>query len=91
MRDRLVEWTGLPEAASVDDVVVAVHDRLARAPSMVVTATLDDALRVKERPNLPGTTTERANWSLALPDPLEDWVDDPVVGQIVEALHRPGD
>jgi 4-alpha-glucanotransferase len=39
---------------------------------MIATATLEDALGVKERPNVPGTTTERPNWSVALPLPLED-------------------
>lgn len=85
-RDRLVELTGLPATAAVDDVVVAAHARLATAPSMVVTATLDDALRVEERPNLPGTTTERPNWSLALPRPVDDIMGDPVVTQIAHSL-----
>lgn len=90
LRRRLVELTGLPATAAVDEVVVAAHARLADAPSMVVTATLDDALRVQERPNLPGTTIERPNWSLALPRAVEDLVDDPVVAQVAEALRRPG-
>jgi 4-alpha-glucanotransferase len=88
LRSRLVELTDLPESAPVDDVVVAAHARLARAPSMIVTATLDDALRVEERPNLPGTTVERPNWSLALPRPVEEWMDDPIVSDLVEALQR---
>ncbi|MEY2421754.1 MAG: 4-alpha-glucanotransferase [Acidimicrobiaceae bacterium] len=91
LRDRLVELTDLPLTAPVDEVVVAAHARLAQAPSMVVTATLDDALRVEERPNLPGTTVERPNWALALPRPIEEWMDDPVVAQIAEALQRPVD
>jgi 4-alpha-glucanotransferase len=85
-RARLLEVTDLPPTAQVSDVVVAAHARLARAPSMVVTATLDDALCVEERPNLPGTTTERPNWSLALPKDLEDIVDDPVVARVADAL-----
>ena len=91
LRDRLVELTDLPATAAVEDVVVAAHARLAKAPSMVVTATLDDALCVEERPNLPGTTVERPNWSLALPRPLEELMDDPVVAQIAEALQRRAD
>ena len=91
LRDRLVELTGLPVTAGVAEVAVAAHARLAKAPSMVVTATLDDALRVEERPNLPGTTTERPNWSLALPKSLEELMDDPVVAQVAAALHRSDD
>jgi 4-alpha-glucanotransferase len=48
-------------------------------------------LRVPERPNLPGTTVERPNWSLALPAPIDDLELDPVVAQIAEALSRQGD
>jgi 4-alpha-glucanotransferase len=91
LRDRLVALTDLPVTAAVDDVVVAAHARLAQAPSMVVTATLDDASRVEERPNLPGTTVERPNWSLALPRPLEEVMADPVVARVAEALHQRSD
>ena len=91
LRQRLVELTGLSTDASVDDVVVTAHAKLAQAPSMIVTATLDDALRIVERPNLPGTTTERPNWSLALTSPLEELMIDPVVVNVADALHRPGD
>ncbi len=44
---------------------------LATSPSRIVAATLDDAIYVEERPNLPGTTDERPNWQIALPAPLE--------------------
>jgi 4-alpha-glucanotransferase len=91
LRVRLEQITGLPPTAPVDDVVVAAHARLARAPSMVVTATLDDVLRVEERPNLPGTTTERPNWSLALPTPIEELKDDPVAAEVAKSLHNRGD
>src|SRR5207302_1210482 len=66
LHEQLAELTGLPGEAPVDEVVVAAHARLAKAPSMIVTATLDDALCIPERPNLPGTTSEWPNWSLAL-------------------------
>jgi 4-alpha-glucanotransferase len=38
----------------------------------MATATLEDALAVEERPNMPSTTTEWPNWSLALPISLEE-------------------
>ena len=47
-----------------------------RRRRMLVTATLDDALGVEERPNYPGTTDER-NWSVALPVPIEELETDP--------------
>lgn len=70
-RARLAQLAGLPDDAPVADVIEAVHARLAEAPSLLVTATLDDALAVAERPNVPGTSFERPNWSLALPQALE--------------------
>ena len=91
IRKRLVQWTGLAADAPVDEVVCRTYGLLAQAPSMVVAAVLDDALGVAERPNLPGTTTERPdNWCLALPSPLEDVEADPRVAAVVAAVgHRP--
>ncbi|HEY3189005.1 MAG TPA: 4-alpha-glucanotransferase, partial [Solirubrobacteraceae bacterium] len=71
MRDRLRQMTGVADDAPVDEVIVRTHERLSEAPSVIVTATLDDALAVAERPNMPGTVTEWPNWSIALPRPLE--------------------
>jgi 4-alpha-glucanotransferase len=53
-----------------------------------VGATFEDALALRRRPNLPGTTSERPNWSLGLPLPLEDALDDPLVGRVAAALRR---
>jgi 4-alpha-glucanotransferase len=60
-----------PEAPR-EEVVRECHRAIARCPSRIVAATLEDALGVDERPNLPGTTSERPNWRLALPFPLEE-------------------
>ena len=90
LASRLTEVTGLEPPEPVERVVVEAHTRLASTPSMIVTATLDDALRVAERPNLPGTTTERPNWSLALPAPIEALTEDPVVRAVASALSNRG-
>lgn len=71
IRARLARMTGLPDDAPVEEAVERTHDLLGAAASLVVTATLDDALTVLERPNMPGTTSQWPNWSLALPAPLE--------------------
>jgi len=71
IREWLRAMTGLSEGAKVDEVIVRAHQLLAEAPSVVVTAALEDALAVEERPNMPSTTTEWPNWSLALPTVLE--------------------
>jgi 4-alpha-glucanotransferase len=59
---------------------------LAEATSLVVIASLDDALGVQERPNMPGTMGAWPNWSLALPVPLEEALSDPRVLAVVRIL-----
>lgn len=71
LRQRLARTIEVPPDAPVETVIERTHDRLAEAASLVVTATLDDALAVLERPNVPGTTVQWPNWSIALPAPLE--------------------
>jgi 4-alpha-glucanotransferase len=88
LRDRLVSLTGLGPEAPVEDVIVAVHRRLSDAPCTLVAATLEDALALRQRPNLPGTTDARPNWSLALPMALDEALDDPLVGRVADALQR---
>ena len=72
LRRHLVEVSRLPDEASAVDVATAAYGELARSPAQIVLAALEDALGVNERPNEPGTTTERPNWRLALPPPLEE-------------------
>jgi 4-alpha-glucanotransferase len=88
IRQHLQRITGVPEGAAVQEVIRRAHQLLAEAPAMVVTATLEDAMAVEERPNLPTTTTERANWSIALPAPLEALQTNPLVHAIGEIFKR---
>jgi 4-alpha-glucanotransferase len=89
LRGRLAAAAGIGTDAELDEVVSAVHRRLAASPSALVAATLEDALRVGTRPNQPGTvSTQRDNWSIALPKPLEEIETDPRVLSLTEALER---
>jgi 4-alpha-glucanotransferase len=72
---RIAEAASLDERASRRDVVQAVYRLLRAAPSQVRTATLDDMALAAERPNIPGTVDTWPNWSLALPQPLEEIMD----------------
>jgi 4-alpha-glucanotransferase len=88
-RARLLRAAGLAADAGLDEVVIALHRRLADSPAMLVGATLEDALRVEQRPNLPGIlSTQRANWSVALPVSVEELGADARVGAVVKALSR---
>jgi 4-alpha-glucanotransferase len=86
-RLRLQEMAVLAEDAHVEQVIMRAHELLAMAPCKVVAATIEDALQVQERPNMPATTTEQSpNWSLALPKSLEDLIVDPLAQKIASIL-----
>ena len=90
IRDKLADWSGSPDDCAPAEVVVNTYRLLAQAPSMILTATLEDAAVVEERPNVPGTVDERPNWSIALPVPLEELEQSPTAEAIAEALSRRG-
>jgi 4-alpha-glucanotransferase len=72
LRDRLVNLTHMPDDANPVDVAVETYRHLAAGQPRIVLASLEDALGVHERPNVPGTTIEVPNWRLALPLPIEE-------------------
>jgi 4-alpha-glucanotransferase len=72
VRESLLQRTASNDDTPVADVIARAHRDLARAPCALLAATLDDALAVEERPNMPGTVDEWPNWSIALPLPLEE-------------------
>ncbi|HWQ55368.1 MAG TPA: 4-alpha-glucanotransferase [Bryobacteraceae bacterium] len=88
MRERMRRLAGKADGAGLREVILELHRQLARAPSVAVTATLEDALAVERRPNIPSSTTdERPNWSLALPKTLEEIRADPQVRALAGALQ----
>jgi 4-alpha-glucanotransferase len=86
MRERLVRSTASGARTPVRDVIRATYALLARAPSVVVTATLEDATGSEPRPNMPGTVSEWPNWKQPLPKPLEALARDPQMNAIAAAL-----
>jgi 4-alpha-glucanotransferase len=81
----LAHLPGLPEGAPAEQAVQRAHELLARAPSMLLSATLDDAVGEQRRPNMPGAT-ERPNWSLPLPVPVEDLPAHPLLQSVARTL-----
>ncbi len=71
MRARLRDRGGLDERSGVEDAVLAAHRLLARAPSRLLVATLDDAVAEPHRPNVPGGD-DATNWKLAAAVDLEE-------------------
>ena len=90
LRNKLVELTHLPDDTDPIDVAIATYDALARGRPRVVLASLEDALGVHERPNEPGTTTERPNWRLALPQSLGEIKEARGPLRIAEAMRSAG-
>jgi 4-alpha-glucanotransferase len=72
--------------ADAPDFLEGMLRDLATSTSRLVAATLDDALYVTERPNLPGTTTQRPNWQYGLPMPLNEILDQPGVATTAAIL-----
>lgn len=87
LQRRVRQTTHLDDGATVDDVIVATHQALAAAPSLLRLATLEDALGVEHRPNVPGTVDERPNWRMPLPKPVERLVHDPLVRRVAAAME----
>ena len=88
IRERLAQAGGLDENADTAEAVVAAYSLLARAPSVLLTATLDDAVAEAQRPNVPGADGKRPNWSIALPYPLEDIETHPVAQRVASVLQE---
>jgi 4-alpha-glucanotransferase len=76
----------LGRGEDAEAVVAATYTALARAPSRLLLATLEDALAVEERPNLPGAAADFPSWSMALPVPLEELEERALPRKIAEAL-----
>jgi 4-alpha-glucanotransferase len=83
---------GVPPDAAPADAVAGAHRLLARAPSTLLAATLDDAVAEEQRPNIPGVV-DRDNWCLSLPVPVEDLPGHPtataLAGILRDAVRRP--
>jgi len=86
-REKLVEVAG--KDAAVEEVIEEAYGLLATAPSRILTASLDDALGVEERPNMPSTLNDKwPNWSLALPVDAESIRSHLLVRRVAETLGK---
>lgn len=88
VRRHLAQLAGLPGDAPPEEMIEAVYRLLARAPSLVLLATLDDAMALPDRPNMPGTTTQWPNWCLPLPGGLEALMAAELPVRIARGLDR---
>jgi len=88
VRRKLRRLAGVSDGDRVPLVVERAYAALARAPSRLVVATLDDACLAERRPNMPGEVA-RPNWSIPLPRTLEQLRRDQLPTRIAAVLtHR---
>jgi 4-alpha-glucanotransferase len=78
----------ITEDSTSDEIIVAMHEFLARTPCRFVTASLYDVLGELAQPNLPGTMDEYPNWRMPLGSSLEQIAGDPRVETIAGILAR---
>jgi 4-alpha-glucanotransferase len=90
LREKLVKMTRLPDDTPPLDVAVAAYKQLARGRPRIVLVSMEDALGVHERPNIPGTTTDFPNWRLALPLSLDEIESASGVSRIVAEMKAAG-
>lgn len=79
------------ESALSTDLCMAIHAFLARTPSWIVLASLEDILAEVEQVNLPGTLNEHPNWVRKAGASLSDLRRDARLHRVAVAmrLHRP--
>jgi 4-alpha-glucanotransferase len=89
IRGYLKRATNLNEGAAISDVISKTHEALARSPSAITLASMEDALGAEKRPNLPGAGNhQRPNWCIPLPEKLEEIETDEMVLRIAACLKR---
>ncbi len=88
IKARVRRMTRAGTGMDVAEVTARVYESLGKAPSRILTATLDDAMTVEERPNMPATNDEWPNWQQALPQPIESLKGSPLPERIARALAR---
>ena len=83
--DAWVPGSEVTETATAAEAVAAAHRRLAEAPCILLSATLEDAVAEERRPNVPAVTS-RSNWSLPLAVPVDDLPRHPGARQVASIL-----
>ncbi len=71
-----------------DALALALHAYVARGPSLLAIAQLDDLAGEQTAVNLPGTDRERLNWRRKLPKSLVELLQTPRAGAILAGLRR---
>ncbi|MDQ2711280.1 MAG: 4-alpha-glucanotransferase [Acidobacteriota bacterium] len=89
IHERLTKVARLKPDSAIEDVIARSYGLLAKSPCRILTAALEDAAAVEERPNVPATTSDKnPNWSVALPMVIDELMTAPLPRQIAKELQR---
>lgn len=89
INERLASMACLNADSPIEEVITEAYRLLAKAPSRILTAALEDAAAVEERPNMPATIPDQhPNWSMALPMPIEELMQSALPRKISDVLKR---
>ena len=75
-----------PSGAISEEVFIALHQLLARSPSLMVTLRLADLVGEDRATNVPGTSDAYPNWRLKLRLPIEELASSSLFTRIVAAV-----
>ncbi len=78
------------QAASIDDLSIAIHGVLAASPVAMVSVQLDDAIGEVEAQNLPGTIDEHPNWQRRSSLPIEEFSTNVALVTIAKQMNKAG-
>jgi 4-alpha-glucanotransferase len=79
-----------PHLPPVETVVEAAHEFVAATPADLVLVQAEDLAGMRVGVNLPGTDTERPNWRLRLPVPVETLLTGDAARQILDVMRARG-
>lgn len=88
MKKAIEAAAGPTDHGSVAEITLAAHRCLAKSNAAVVLATLEDALGVSKRPNMPGTVDEWPNWRQPLPLTLEELEEAPGTTALIQTMNK---
>jgi glycogen operon protein len=72
------------------EVIAGAHAFIASTPSNLMLVQAEDLACMRTGVNLPGTDTERPNWRLRLPEPVETLLRQPAAQSILDPVRAAG-
>ncbi|HUY24195.1 MAG TPA: 4-alpha-glucanotransferase, partial [Candidatus Saccharimonadales bacterium] len=88
IRERVAKEAGLSGSEPTREAWLKCLAALARSPSRLLLAQLEDLLEMEERPNRPGAEKGGPSWRLALPRPLEEILQEEGTDDVSQVLRR---